>query len=169
MSLSGEDEITEIQDTHDRETDQESDAGAASQSAEKNQVMVFVAKLRNPTHVFEYTDDELNEFFDKNKDKEIMIMKTPANVTEFQDDQTNVQSTVDAAINATIIPPLAVSTEFCHENIVDETELKRSEERIQRLEKLLDERNKQYAELQQMYATVHAKLVSVLAEVQKQR
>ena len=137
--------------------------------SEKSQVIVFVDKLKNPTHIFEYTEEELEQFFEQNKNKELMIMKAPANVTDVDDGQTIVQSSLDDAVNSTIMPTLTMSTEFSGQPIVDETELKRSEKRIERLEKQLAERNKQYAELHNMYMTLQNRLANVLGELQKQR
>ena len=140
-----------------------------SDTSEKSQVLVFVAKLKNPTHVFEYTKDELDDFFEANKAKEILLMKTPANLTDVQSGQSNIECSVDEAINSTILPTLTMSTELGDEQVVDPIELQRSEERIQRLEKELQERNKQYLQLHEMYMVVQSKLSSVLAELQKQR
>ena len=132
--------------------------------------MVYISKLKNPAHVFEYTDEELVEFLQINKGKEVMVMKTPANVAEeVQEAEGKIQCSLDDAISSTILPTLTMSTEFCDEEIVDPAELKKSEERIERLEKELEQRNTQYKQLQEMYMVLQNRLTAVLAELAKQR
>ena len=155
---------------HDVSDDSQRDEHVSSaETKDKNEVMMYIPKLKHCTHFFEYTDQELNELIETNKSKEVLLLRSTDTIEQVMGDESSVDCLFDEALSCSVIPPLAQSRELKDEGMIHASVLEKSEERIKRLEAELDARTKQYAQLHQMYLGLQQKLANVLVELKKQR
>ena len=147
----------------------QSEAGKDDESKEKSQVMMYIPKLKNSAHFFEYTDDEFVDLLEQNKDKEVMLLRSTETIQQVMGNENSFDCLLDEALSCSVIPPLAQSTEMRDEGMIPESLLRTSEERIKRLENDLAVKTQQYNQLHQMYIALQQKLANVMTEMQKQR
>ena len=134
------------------------------EDTEKHLVHVLFPEMENGLHVMELDSNELNDFKQRYKDKELLIMKSDLTMGDVCAGKTSCMQSLQNAISSSLVTPFFVPTEtqsYTSSSPVDD--------RIAQLEARLELKNQQYIALDHMYVSTQTRLTAALKELQRQR
>ena len=79
------------------------------ENTDKIEVVVYFKRYIPGLHIFELTEEEVIEFENRYKDKEVLIMRSPVSISDYLTGKRSYESCLRDAVPATLLAPL----EFC--------------------------------------------------------
>ena len=133
-------------------------------------VVVYFPRMLNGLHFFEMTEDEIVDFEERYKTKEVMIMRSCVSESQYLSGNRVIETSLQEALSATVLPTMKMCTDAEQQR---QTEIARESERAnQRLREVLQElgnRNEEYQRLEGYYVDTQKRLTDAMAEIHAQR